>query len=418
MKKTKFCKDCGVPSTYHIQTWLDELVSRLLPPLSLPKKLELFFYFLLEKFFTFFKLFSVRDDFTSSDIQLRSTCFIKEAKKRGIKFKAFRGPFGYTNYFRAEINGKIFRFESLPIANFANKYESQFIDDKEWTKRHLRKGNFPIADGKAFWFWQKKQAIEFGVSEISFPLVVKPRSGSVSRHVTTDIQDVQQLKNAINKAIIYSPAFIVERFIPNTSVYRATVIDFNFIACVKQVPANVVGNGLLTVRGLINKKNNNSCRGEPYQKEYTLYKIVENETTKNLLTEQGYSFFSIPPKNEIVWLQRDSFLKLGGDLVEMTSQVHLDNLQLFRDVVKFFDIRVVGIDFLCKDISVSWKDQQCAILELNSMPCIELHHFPSEGESQNVAKALVDLFFKYYNDLAEKTPDFNRGDKSKLGKHY
>jgi cyanophycin synthetase len=36
------------------------------------------------------------------------------------------------------------------------------------------------------------------------------------------------------------------------------------------------------------------------------------------------------------------------------------------------------------------------VLELNSVPCIEMHHFPSSGTPQNVAKALVDLFFKYY----------------------
>jgi len=56
-------------------------------------------------------------------------------------------------------------------------------------------------------------------------------------------------------------------------------------------------------------------------------------------------------------------------------------------------IHVVGIDFLCENISKSWKKQKCAILELNSVPSIELHHFPSAGVPQNVAKAMVDLFF-------------------------
>jgi cyanophycin synthetase len=75
---------------------------------------------------------------------------------------------------------------------------------------------------------------------------------------------------------------------------------------------------------------------------------------------------------------------------------HPDNIQLFKDIAKFFDIRLVGIDFLVPDISSSWQNQQCAVLELNSVPCIETHHFPSSGAPQNVANALVDLFFKYY----------------------
>lgn len=395
-KLIKFCEDCGMPSTYHIQTWLDELTSRLLPRLSLSRKLELFFDALLEKLFTFSKLVSLRDDFVRSDIQLRTTCFTDEAKKKGIKFKVLYGPFGYTNQFRAEIDGKIFRFESLPIADFASKYGVQFVDDKEWTKCRLRKKNFPIANGKAFWFWQKKQAVEFGINQLGFPLVVKPRRGSVSRHVTTNIQDIERFKYAIDKAIIYSPAFIIERFIPNIFVHRATVIDFNFVACVKQVAANVVGDGSSTIRELINKKNNDPRRGETHQKEFTLYRIVENETTRNLLAEKGYNLSIIPKEGEVVYLQKDSFLKLGGDLVEVTPQVHPDNIQLFREIAKFFDIRVVGIDFLVQNISDSWKNQQCAVLELNSVPCIELHHFPSSGTPQNVAKAIVDLFFKYY----------------------
>jgi len=382
--------------THHLQTWLDEFTNRFLPRLKLPRKIEEFFDVLLEKFFIFSGLVSLRDDFTSSDIQLRSTCFIDEFRKRGGSIKALHGPFGYTNHFRLEINDKVVRFEGLPIADFVSKYDTRLVDDKEKTKLHLSKGNFPIAKGKSFWFWQRKKAVKFGIEKLGFPLVVKPREGSLSRHVTTNIQDSEKLKMAIDKAVIYSPAFIVEKFISHSDVYRATVIDFDFAACVKQVPANVVGDGISTIRALIDKKNSDSNRGNPNQKEYTLYKIVENEITTKLLSEKGYNFLSVPQKNEVVFLQQDPFLKLGGDLIEVTPQVHFDNLKLFRQVAKFFDIRVVGIDFLAQDISRSYKEQQCAILELNNVPCIELHHFPSSGIPQNVAKAVADLFFKYY----------------------
>ncbi len=397
VKTTKnFCNDCGMPFLYHIQTWLEELTSRFLPKISLPRRVEHFFDILIEKLLTFFRLASLRKDFTHSDIELRTTCFIEEARKRGVRFKGFRTRFGYANYFRAEIDGKVFRFEGLPIADFVSKYKVKFVDDKAKTKVRLRAKNFPVADGRAFWFWQRRKSIEFGVNNIGFPLVVKPRSGSLSRHVTTDIQTIKELKCAINRAVVFSPAFIIEKFLSNTFVHRATVVDFDFVACVKQVPANVVGNGYSTIRELIDEKNKDPLRGELHQKECTLYKIVENETTKNLLAGQGYNLSTAPQKDEIVYLQKDSFLKLGGDLVELTSIIHPDNLKLFRNVAQLFDIRIVGIDFLCQDVSISWKDQQYAVLELNSMPCIELHHFPSSGSPQNVAKRVVDLFFKYY----------------------
>jgi len=391
----KICKDCGQPSLCHLNTWLDELSGRLFPTLKLPRKVEDAFDVLLEKFLIAMKLAEYRADFAGADIQLRSGCFIKEMKKRGASFCALKSASGFTNHFKAEINGKTFRFEMLPTAGFASKYATAIVDDKDLAKRHCKRGGFPVATGRLFWFWQRTKAIRSG-QEMGFPLVVKPRSGSVSRHVTTNIQNETQLEKAIDHAIAYSPAFIVEKFIPDTSVFRATVIDFDFVACVQQVPANVAGDGVSTVRALIDKKNLDPRRGEPQQKQFTLYKIVENETTQDLLAARGYGFETIPAKGETVFLQKDPFLKLGGDLVEVTPQVHKNNMELFRELARFFDIRITGIDFLAADIAAPWENQPCAVLELNSAPCIELHHFPSSGTPTDPAKALADMFFKYY----------------------
>jgi len=392
----KYCKDCGLPTAHHIQTWLNEITSTLVPRLRLSKKLESFSDVLLEKTFSLVGLIKMKDDFLFSEIQMRSACFIKEAKKQGVKFQAAKGSVGYTNHFCAEIGDKKIRFESLPIANHVSNYDVFFVDCKERTKKHLKKGGFPIAEGKSFWFWQRSRALKYGVNELGFPLVVKPRGGSVARHVTTNIKSKGELKNGIDKAVVYSPAFIIERFVENSFVYRATVVDFNYVAVVKQVPANVVGDGNSTIQELVEKKNNDKRRGESHQKEFTLYKIIIDYTTTELFAKKNYNLQTIPKMDEIVYLQKNPFLKLGGDLVEVTPEVHSDNIKLFKDIAKFFDIRLVGIDFLVPDISRSWKNQTCAVLELNSVPCIEMHHFPSSGAPQNIANALVNLFFKYY----------------------
>ncbi len=392
----KYCKDCGLPAVHHVKTWIDELSGILLSQLRLSQKNEFFIDIFIEKTFLFTGLVKMENDFLLSEIQMRSACFIDEARKRGVKFQVAKGPFGYTNHFCAEISGNKIRFESLPVAGYIGKYDISFVDCKERTKKHLVKGGFPVAEGKSFLFWQKGRAIRFGSDKLNFPLVVKPRSGSVARHVTTNIRSKEELQKAINKAIIYSPAFIVERFVENSFVYRATVVDFDFVAVVKQVPANIVGDGISTIQELVKKKNSNKRRGNPHQKNFTLYKIVIDKNTIKLLLEKDYNLQSIPKRDEVVYVQKNPFLKLGGDLVEVTEIVHQDTIQLFKDIAKFFDIRLVGIDFITPDVSSTWKKQNCAVLELNSIPCIEMHHFPSSGTPQNVANALVDLFFKYY----------------------
>jgi len=396
MKRKNYCKSCGQSNLHHIDSWTEELGRRFLPPIKLPKKILEIVDVFIENILIIPRLARYRTDFSiSSNIQLRAFLFAQEMRKRGAVCAFLHSFVGFTNHIRIDVSGKRFRFDGFPTAEFVSKYDSRITNDKVLAKDHCKIGGFPIAEGRSFWFWQKNKAVRFG-QEIGFPLVVKPRGGSVSRHVTTNIETADQLKKAIRHAIVYSPSFIVEKFIPNTSVIRATVVDFDFVACVQQVPANIVGDGVSTIQTLIDLKNLDARRGETAQNKFVLNKIVRNETTKVLLSEKGYGIDSVPKKGEVVFLQKDPFLKLGGDLVELTPTVHPDNIKLFRDLAKHFDIRITGIDFLAEDISKSWKEQPCAILELNSLPCIELHHFPYSGTPTNPASALADMFAKYY----------------------
>jgi len=390
------CEDCGLAASHHVLTWLDELTGRLLPHIALSWQVEATLDALLEKCFTTMRLATLRDDFALVDIPLRTACFIEEARQRGVKFRALYGPWGPTNFFRAEVNGRIFRFEGLPIASFRSGYGASRLDDKARTKAHLRKGGFPVADGRSFWFFQKRQAMAYARHRLGFPVVVKPRSGSVSRHVTTDIHDGGTLERAIGHAIRYSPAFLIERFIPEAFVHRATVVDFTFVAAVTQLAAHVIGDGRSTIAGLIGQKNADPRRWDPRQHGFLYAKIAVNEMTQKLLTSRGYALTSVPKAGQRVYLERDPFLKLGGDLIEVTPDMHPENVKLFQAIARWFDVPIVGIDFLARDISRPWHEQPSAVLELNSLPCIEMHHFPIAGRPQNVARAVVELFFKYY----------------------
>jgi len=392
--KKNYCSDCELPRSSHTHNWIGELVDYIFIPklmFGFTSKMEKHVDTIMEKLLIFFRQASMREDFTEKDIQLRSSCFINEAKKHGAKFKLLHGPFGFTDHFQMKHNDKLIRFESLPIARFINKKKAHLVDDKQVCKNLLEEGGFPIAKGKSFWFWQKKKALDYGLKEIGFPLVVKPRSGSVSRHVTTNINTESDLIQAINNSIQYSPNFIIEKFVTKAYVHRVTMIDFDFMACAKQIPAHIIGDGISSIENLIAKKNSNPKRDNKF-----IYQLQIDKTSHDLLDKQSHNLNSIPNENEIIFLQKDPFMKLGGDLAEVTEKMHPDNKKLFFDVAKYIDIRIVGLDFLINDISTSWKEQNCAILELNPVPCIEMHHLPTYGEPKNPAKALLDMTLKYY----------------------
>src|SRR3989344_178201 len=208
-----WCNECNQPSRYHLHTWFEELTDYFLPKLPrkfISRRLEAFVERAFVAFLTAVGIARWKSDFTVADIQQRSFFFIEEGKRRGMTFEALTGPWGITCHFRAWYKGKTFYFDGLPGAQWLNGPRAAAMADKKSSKQMLREGGFPVAKSRPFWFFQKYAAARYG-AQLGFPLVVKPRSGSVARHVTTDIADEAGLRTAIRKALQYGPAFVVEQ---------------------------------------------------------------------------------------------------------------------------------------------------------------------------------------------------------------
>lgn len=389
------CDDCGPLPVMHWQNYLNALLENIFPNIYLPYSFNYFLEKAFVNLFCFLKLVKIEENFNRSKISLRTTVFMDEAEKRGIKFFALKGPVGYLNQFYMEFNGKKHFFEGLPRAEWLSKKSIHRIDDKIFIKNELKKISAPIAEGKSFYHLNWRTALKYG-GQLGFPLMVKPRTGSISHHITTNIKNENELKAGIRKALQYSPFFIVEKYLENLEVYRATVIDEKHIACIKRVAAHIIADGKHSIKELIEMKNKDSRRGLPRQKDTTLYKLVIDKTSEKLLAEQGYDLDSVPPKNEIIYLQEKVILDLGADLFEVSQNVHPDNARLFKEVAALFGVKLVGIDFIAEDISKPWQDQQCAVIELNSLPYIDMHHYPTYGEPMEIAKYLCDMVLKYY----------------------
>ena len=382
----KVCPDCGPSQQSHFQKYIESFAAHLLPPIF--PKLALALERSFEKFLFFIKLLK-KEEFIASKAPHLWTAFIDEAKRRDMKIKVFCSPFGYTNRFELEFASRRSSFCGLPRAEFLNTVESEVLDDKLVVKKVLIKNKIPTPQGGGFNWFQEGKAIEFGI-RLGFPLVVKPRSGSMCHHVTLNIQTTKELQRAIKIALSYEPFFIVERYMAGAKTFRATVIDNKFIACADRIPANIVGDNIHTIEELVNIKNRTKQPSEDY------CPITLDVTTKRLLEEQGLTSQSVPRFGRRVFLQQKVTLSFGADIVEVTPLVHQDNIKLFEKISEIFNTKLVGIDFLTQDIRRSWRDQVAGVIELNSLPHINMHHFPTEGRPVNVAAHICDMVEKYY----------------------
>ena len=76
--------------------------------------------------------------------------------------------------------------------------------------------------------------------------------------------------------------------------------------------------------------------------------------------------------------------------------MHPENKILFKKVYELCKAPLIGIDFITKDISIPYYEQKCAIIEVNSLPYIDMHHYPVTGKERNVAGRILDYCISLY----------------------
>ena len=327
------------------------------------------------------------DDKTLSN---RTLVVVREAAKRGIIVKSFKflGK-ETTKFFSLKIKNKKVLFEVLPTEEIAKIAKTDF-DDKFKFKRILQSANLPRAEGERF--CNIKPALACA-KKLGFPLAVKPNNSSLSKHITCDIQNEADLKKAICVAQIINPHFIVEKFIGGQT-HRITLVNHEMAGCCMREAPNVIGDGVHTIAELVEIKNRHPWRGEAHQKNFTLHKIIIDKNTSVFLAKRGLTIESVLLKGTKTYLHNKIILKCGADIHDKTDEVHPDNIALFEKISRLCGAPLIGLDFICQDISRPYHQQECAVLEANSLPYIDMHHYPVTGTPRNVAGLIMDYVLR------------------------
>jgi cyanophycin synthetase len=337
----------------------------------------------LFSFLTFARLGEVADSYDERDMLLTQVLW-KEAQARGIKVREFK-PFGLTRHlFSAEHGGRRIAYEGVPFPNDRPR-GAWWLDDKSILKREFKSLGFPVPAGRAC--RTVPEALEL-FKTLRGPVIVKPHHGSATRHTTLHIKDEAALERAVKIALEVSTAAVVEEEMEGP-VYRATLVAGELIGVLRRDAAEVVGDGEHTVAELIGRANEHPKRSGPY-----FHPIKVDAGVHAELAEQNLAIGMIPEAGQHVRLQQKLNWSLGGTTTDVTDETHSDNAELFRKAAAALHAPLVGIDFIIKDVSKSWKETgRCGIIECNSMPFFDNHHLPFEGKPRNVAGAIWDMVF-------------------------
>lgn len=319
------------------------------------------------------------------EIQGRSLTIVEEAIKRGYTVNLVKFFNRHFNTFQLNLKNKSLFFDVLPSADFGRNNIINF-SDKYLFKLLLESNNFPHTPGKTF--RHLGNGLAYG-NKLGYPLVVKPRFGSLSKHTSVGIRNENELKEAIKMVKIITDEFIVERYVKGKD-YRVVVVENKMVACAFREPPNVIGDGSNTIEQLIMIKNNNPLRGAYHQKSFTLKKINITPRVEELLMQKNYTVKSVLSAGKKIYLDTKVVLSGGADIHDVTDMVHGANIKLLEELSIILKTSLVGFDLITPDISKPYHDTTFVVVEANSAPYIDMHHFPISGTPRNVAARIID----------------------------
>jgi cyanophycin synthetase len=196
----------------------------------------------------------------------------------------------------------------------------------------------------------------------------------------------KDLMMGFRKAKKLSPLVIVEEEL-NGFLFRGTLVGEKLVAVVKRDQPEVYGDRIKTLRELLDEENKRPERSGPI-----FHKIIIDKEAEVELKRQNVNMESIIEKGKVITFSQKTSRGCGGTTTEVTDSIHPDNIKMLEKLGAYLKDPLVGVDFIMEDITKPWHtEQHCGIIECNSLPFIDLHHYPLFGKPNNVAGKLWDL---------------------------
>lgn len=264
--------------------------------------------------------------------------------------------------------------------------------DKELTKKLLDAAGVPVPRGRPV---ADVDDAWVAAQEIGGPVVVKPRSGNQGKGVAVNIETREQVTAAYAASAEYSSSVIVEQYVPGND-FRLLVVGGQVIAAARRDPPQVIGDGIHTIRELVDQVNSDPHRSEGHSTSLT--KIHFDDIALATLAKQSYQADSVPATGELVILRNNANLSTGGSATDVTDDVHPDMVVSAVAAAQMIGLDICGVDMVCDSVHQSLEEQGGAVVEVNAAPGLRMHLAPSFGKARPVGEAIVSSMFAQGED--------------------
>jgi cyanophycin synthetase len=274
------------------------------------------------------------------------------------------------------------RIQAAETSNTSAIAES-IAQDKDLTKMLLHAAGVPVPNGRVV--TTAEDALK-AAEEIGSAVVIKPLDGNQGKGVAVNISTPEQITRAFNNAALISDEVIVERYLPGHD-FRLLVIGKTLVAAARRDPPQVIGDGVHTIRQLIDQVNADPLRGDGHATSLT--KIRLDDIALSVLSGQNLDPESIPAQGVRVVLRNNANLSTGGTATDVTDDVHPDVAARAIAAAQMVGLDICGVDVVCNSVHMSLEEQGGGIVEVNAAPGLRMHLSPSYGKARDVGEAIV-----------------------------
>jgi GNAT-family acetyltransferase (TIGR03103 family) len=294
---------------------------------------------------------------------------VDEARRRGIHVEVVDSEGGF---FRLTFGGRsVLCRESL--SEFTSAVAMSICDDKRVTRRLVEAAGVAVpaqhsgadAEGRAAFL------AEHG------SVVVKPARGEQGKGISIGLTDPGELEAAVERARTVCDEVILERYFEGEDL-RLIVIDYRVVAAAVRRPARVVGDGMSSVRALIetqSRRRMTATGGES--------RIPLDAETERCVAAAGFGLDDVPDRGVEIVVRKTANLHTGGTIHDVTDETHPTLVQAAIAAARAIEIPVTGIDLMVK----SPREPEYVFIEANERPGLANH------EPQPTAERFVDLLF-------------------------
>lgn len=323
--------------------------------------------------------------------RLEYSYYTHEAENLGVK-----ASFLDNNILQLRNNGTVHNVWRS-YTDFDGEASLKIAGDKAFCNSVLKSHGVPMPECTILKSGDYPGAVSFK-QRINAPIVIKPaKDTGDSKGVFLKPESLFSIWYAVNYAGMFGSQIIAERFSEGTN-YRLLFCRGRFLAASSRNPAQVTGDGVHTIRELINianegRLNNGECLPYDAATRPILYKIPITKKMEGLVRRQGFNLDSTPLEGTHVQVQEICHWLYGGQYLDVTDIISPDFIDLGKKIVDILGIKLAGIDLIAKDIRTAQQGTY-VINEVNTTPGLLVHYeVQNRQELRPVARDIVRTMF-------------------------